>query len=246
MAGQAAETPHGRLWLNTHVDILHVDDAIMVVNKPAGLPVLPDGWDAHARYLLGELEELYGQHSKVPGGVWSVHRLDKITSGVIVFARTAEAHRDLNAQFEKHETEKLYHAILTGQPEWDERIAKHPLRADVGHRHRTAVDPRRGKPAETRFRVLRRAGEFTLVEAQLMTGRTHQIRTHAYALGFPLLGDVLYGAPSTELIDRPALHAFSLTITNPATGQRETYTAPYPEDFSRALERAESLRSLEG
>ncbi len=246
MSRAATEKQHGHLWLNTHVDILHVDDAIIVVNKPAGLPVLPDGWDAHAPYLLHELEELFGQHSSGPGGVWSVHRLDKITSGVIVFARTAEAHRDLNAQFEKHETEKLYHAILTGQPEWDERIARQPLRADVGHRHRTAVDPRRGKQAETRFKVLRRLGDFALVEAQLMTGRTHQIRAHAYALGVPLLGDVLYGAPPTELIHRPALHAFSLTITNPATGQRKTYTASYPEDFSRALERAEGLRSLEG
>ncbi len=232
------ESKYGCLWLNTAVDILHVDEAIIVVNKRAGLPVLPDGWDASAPYLLHELEGTYGRHAGDSGsGVWSVHRLDKTTSGVMVFARTAEAHRDLNGQFERHEAEKLYHAILVGLPDWDEKLAKHPLRTDVGHRHRTAVDPRRGKPAETRFKVLQRAGPCTLVEAQLMTGRTHQIRAHAYALGYPLLGDTLYGAQPSDLIDRPALHACSLSFIHPLTKQRVTFTAAYPEDFARTLER---------
>ncbi len=87
--------------------------------------------------------------------------------------------------------------------------------------------------------MLNRYRTNALVQAELMTGRTHQVRVHAYALGHPLLGDALYGAEPTDLIDRPALHSLSLTITNPATGQRETYTAPYPPDMSKALEEFE-------
>jgi RluA family pseudouridine synthase len=222
----------------THVDIVHVDDSIIVVNKPAGLPVLPDGWAAESPYLVQMLKEEFGTHSNaLEGDIWIVHRLDKATSGVLVFARTAEAHRDLNRQLEEHEAEKVYHAIILGVPSWEVKTAKHPLRLDVGHKHRTAVDHRHGKPAETRFKILERYKAHALVEALLMTGRTHQIRAHAYALEHPLLGDTLYGAPTTEIIDRPALHALRLTITHPATGQRETYTAPYPADFTRALKK---------
>lgn len=217
------------------MDILHIDEAILIVNKPAGLPVLPDGWDADAPYLVQALEQEFGRPPDSKS-IWIVHRLDKTTSGVMVFARTAEAHRDLNRQFEQHEAEKVYRAILQGLPDWEEKIAKHPLRVNVGHKHRTSVDPRGGKPAETRFRVLERYASNALVEGRPMTGRTHQIRAHAHALGHPLLGDVLYGADPTELIARPALHSYSLTITHPQTGHQETYTAPYANDFSNALE----------
>ncbi len=219
------------------MDILHIDEAIVVLNKPAGLPVLPDGWDANAPYLVQALKEQLGHPPDSTKSIWIVHRLDKSTSGVMVFARTAQAHRDLNQQFEQHEAGKVYRAILQGVPDWEEKTAEYPLRVNVGHKHRTAVDPRGGKPTETRFRVLERYASNALVEAQLMTGRTHQIRAHAYALGHPLLGDVLYGADSTDLIARPALHSYTLTITHPQSGQRETYTAPYPEDFQKALER---------
>ncbi len=214
-----------------------MDEAIVVVNKPAGLSVLPEGWDANAPYLARALEQELGHPSESTKSIWIVHRLDKSTSGVMVFARTEEAHRDLNQQFEQHEADKVYRAILQGVPDWEEKIAKHPLRVNVGHKHRTAVDPRGGKPAETRFSVLERYASNALVEAHLMTGRTHQIRAHAYALGHPLLGDVLYGADPTDLITRPALHSYTLTITHPQTGRRETYTAPYPEDIQKALER---------
>jgi RluA family pseudouridine synthase len=220
------------------MDILHIDSAIIVLNKPAGLPVLPDGWEKDAPYLVKMLEQQYGAaSSSTRQGIWIVHRLDKVTSGVMVFARTAQAHRDLSVQFEKHEAEKVYHAIIVGVPAWDEKIAKHPLRVNVGHKHRTAVDLRRGRPSETRFKTLERYSAHGLIVAQIMTGRTHQIRAHAYALGYPLLGDTLYGAPETELIARPALHAYTLTIANPENGERTTFTAPYPPDFSEALER---------
>jgi RluA family pseudouridine synthase len=210
------------------MDILHTDEHIIVINKPAGLPVLPDGWDDGAPYLVKMLEQEYGK-------VWVVHRLDKVTSGVMVFARDAETHRALNTQFEKHETQKIYHAIVEGNPTWNEKVTKFPLRINVGHKHRTVVDERKGKPSETRFRLLEPYQTAAWVEAMPMTGRTHQIRVHASALGHPLMGDILYGAGETDLISRPALHAHLLTIT--WSGQRLTFTAPHPTDFQAALER---------
>lgn len=217
------------------MDILHSDESVLVVNKPAGLSVLPEGWDRDAPYLVNMLEKQYSK-------IWVVHRIDKITSGVMVFALTAEAHRDLNLQFERHLVEKKYHAIANGVPAWEEKTTKHPLRIDVGHRHRTVVDSTGGKKTETRFKVLERYPALVLLEAQPMTGRTHQIRVHAMAIGHPLLGDVLYNGPETDLIARPALHAYSLLFTHPQTKERVTFVAPYPEDFQTAMNILETGR----
>ncbi|MFM8425127.1 MAG: RluA family pseudouridine synthase [Chloroflexota bacterium] len=211
------------------MQILHRDSSILVVDKPADLSVLAEGWSNETPYLAKMLEEQFGK-------MWVVHRLDKGTSGVIVFAFTAEAHRSLNIQFEKHEVEKAYHAIVNGVLRWDEKVTKFPLRVNVGHKHRTVVDDRSGVPAETRFRLLERYQAAALVEASPMTGRTHQIRVHAYALGYPLVGDVLYSAPETNVIARPALHAWSLTLTHPETGKRLTFQADYPYDFQKAVD----------
>ena len=212
------------------IESIYFDQDIIVINKPAGIPVLPDGWDRDAPFLVKVLEREYGK-------LWVVHRLDKITSGVMVFARTAQAHRSLNIQFERHEVQKVYHAICTGEPKWNEHTARHQLRLNVGHSHRSVVDHSGGIPTETTFHVLQRLGGYSLLEVVPGTGRTHQIRVHAFALGFPLLGDTLYSAPATDLITRPALHAQSLTFTHPASGERVTYIAPYPDDFSKALKK---------
>lgn len=216
--------------------ILYEDEHLLVLNKPAGLSVLPDGWERDAPYLVKLLEEQYGR-------IFIVHRLDKITSGVMVFARNAETHRALSIQFEGHEAEKTYHAIVEGNPKWEEKTARHPLRANVGHKHRTMVDNKNGKPSETRFRVIKRyparpeAGreESALIEAKPMTGRTHQIRVHAYAVGHPLVGDVLYGAQEAYGIARPMLHAQSLSFIHPATNERVKFSAPHPADFDAFL-----------
>lgn len=208
--------------------IIHEDEHILVIDKPAALSVLPDGWEKNAPYLLKILE---GNHGKL----WVVHRLDKTTSGVIVFARDADTHRALNLQFEDREAEKVYHALVEGNPKWSEKTAKHLLRVNVGHKHRTAVDDKHGKPSETQFKIIKRYHDAALVEASPKTGRTHQIRVHAYALGHPLLGDTLYGAEESSIISRPALHAHSLTIQ--LNGEHRTFKAPYPDDFRMALER---------
>lgn len=211
-------------------NILYLDESIIVVNKPAGVAVLPEGWEPDAPYLVRQLEDEFNK-------VWVVHRLDKVTSGVMIFARSAGAHRALNIQFEQHLIGKVYHAICNGNPKWDEHTARHPLRINVGHSHRTVVDHSHGKPSETHFMVLKRYGMAALLVAVPASGRTHQVRVHAYALGYPLLGDTLYSAPATEWIHRPALHALSLIFTHPVTSQSMTFEAPYPEDFHSAIQK---------
>jgi len=214
--------------------ILYEDQELLVVNKPAGLPVLPDGWKRDAPFLVQLLEEQFGK-------LWVVHRLDKTTSGVMIFARTANAHRLLSMQFDAHEVKKIYVAIVVGVPDWENHTARHPLRVNAGHSHRTVVDRVNGKSAQTTFRLLERYKGFSLLEAVPSTGRTHQIRVHAHAIGYPILGDILYGAPKTDLIDRPALHACSLTFLHPAREEPVTFNAPTPEDFQSALEKLRTI-----
>ncbi len=209
------------------LSILFIDEHLLAVNKPAGLPTLPDGYDRSAPCLIDLLKQEYDR-------LWVVHRLDKATSGVIVFARTAEVHRTLNIAFDSREVHKVYHAITIGAPPWDEYTIDLPLHPDGDRRHRTVIDARHGKPAVTRLRVLERFAQHALIEARPETGRTHQIRAHLAALHSPLMGDVLYGGQAT-FIERVALHARSIEFDHPVTHAALYIEAPYPPDFTQAL-----------
>jgi len=214
--------------LQMEINILFEDSDILVVDKPSGIAVLPEGWNPSVPYLKNLLETSFDR-------LWIVHRLDKITSGVFVLARNAAAHRSLNIQFEHHQIAKKYHTILVGVPDWSEKRASQPLKQNSGHSHRTVVDWTNGKQAFTNFRVLQTSRGYTFAEASPETGRTHQIRVHSSALGYPILADGLYGSPPTEIISRPALHARSLRFNHPINGQNMEIIAPYPADFKQAL-----------
>ena len=227
--------------------VIWSDEAVLAINKPAGLPTLPDGYDRQAAHVKSLLEPVYGR-------LWIVHRLDKDTSGVLLLARSAPAHRNLNTQFESHQVEKIYHALVVGQPDWEMLSCDLPLRPNGDRRHRTVVDRERGKPARSDLRCLERFVGCSLLEVSPRTGRTHQIRAHLAALGFPLVGDTLYSGsaglflPALKpgladdlagdflLIQRTALHAARITLLHPQSAEQMRLEAPYPADFTRALE----------
>lgn len=209
--------------------ILYCDDHLLVVNKPAGLSTLVDGWRPEADHLLGVLKDTYKP-------LWVVHRLDRETSGVIVFARTAEAHRSLNRQFETRKIEKIYHAFVQGNPTWENKEIRRPLRANGDRRHRTVEDPVNGKPAITTVKVIERLQGWTLIEASPKTGRTHQIRAHLALAGLPIAGDHLYGSAKDNRFRRLMLHAYSLRFKNPLNGGEMVFEACYPNEFKAAIQ----------
>jgi tRNA pseudouridine32 synthase/23S rRNA pseudouridine746 synthase len=234
------------------IPVLYQDAALLVINKPAGLASLPEGYDPTLPHLKSLLEPKYGP-------LWVVHRLDKDTSGVLVLARTAAAHRSLNTQFERHTVVKIYHALVIGEAEWQEKTVDFALRPNGDRRHRTVVDLKGGKAAVTHLKVLERLGGYTVLEAIPETGRTHQIRAHLSTLKLAIVGDNLYRlSPAGENAPMPAqiafnleysihfgqgmgLHARLLAITHPVSGAKLTFIAPYPAAWEAALQQLRSL-----
>ena len=227
------------------LDILFEDEALLVLNKPAGLVVHPAAGHEEHTLVNALLHHCAGQLSGI-GGVARpgiVHRLDKDTSGCLVVAKSDETHVALSSQFADRRVEKIYHAIVCGEMQRDEgeinaAIARHP-----SHRKRMAVREGNGREARTTYRVLERLRAATLVEAALHTGRTHQIRVHFQFLGYPLAGDTTYGQRQNrrfeELIGfvapRVMLHAFRLAFIHPRNGKHLDFEAPRPADFEDFL-----------
>jgi 23S rRNA pseudouridine1911/1915/1917 synthase len=224
--------------------LLYCDHELVVLDKPAGLTVHPGAGQSSGTLvhrLLARFPEMAGVGG--PGRPGIVHRLDKGTSGVLVVARTAECYRALTADFAARRIEKRYLAIVHGTP----RSAAGTIEAPIG---RHAVERKRmavrtdGRPATTRYKVLASAAGLTLVELELLTGRTHQIRVHLKHLRHPIVGDSTYGeARDRELaagpgravraFSRPALHAWRLGLKHPASGVSMSFEAPLAEDMRR-------------
>ena len=228
--------------------IIYKDADIAVLNKSAGLLVAADRWNADAPRLD------LAAASICEGGerLFAVHRIDKDTSGLVVYALNGDAHRSLCAQFEGRKVKKAYHALIYGNPPWESIEVDEPLRVDGDKAHRTVPDRRQGKKALTRFFNLGRCGPYSWIEARPVTGRTHQIRAHLRVLGFSIVCDGLYGRDrplylsdfkggwrgdkleEKPLIARLALHAFKIAFLHPATGEPVEFAAPYPRDLNAA------------
>lgn len=216
------------------LDILYEDDAVICINKPAGMvvhpaPGHPTGTFVNA--LLYHCRSLPPQDLR-PG---IVHRLDKETSGVLLAAKTVDAHKKLIEAFSRREIEKEYQAVVVGNPGEkviDEPIGRHPLK----RKEMTILE--KGRHATTIIETLKFSKGFSLVKAKPITGRTHQIRVHLKSINTPVIGDTLYGPVklSRKLkVERHLLHAYRLTFPHPTNGKKITIEAPLPEDFKSFL-----------
>jgi 23S rRNA pseudouridine1911/1915/1917 synthase len=221
------------------LDILYEDDDLVVVNKPAGMTVHA-GAGRREGTLVNALLHHFGRLSQVGGPLRPgiVHRLDRLTSGVLVAAKSDAAHRELARQFAAREVRKVYLALVHGRfrpaPGGWTRLEM-PIRRDRRHRIKMTARAREGRAALTEFRVLEEASGYSLLEVRIGTGRTHQIRVHLAAIGHPVVGDTLYGAARQEALHRFFLHAREIAFRHPATGELVTVQAPLPPELGRFL-----------
>lgn len=239
------------------LEVLHEDEHLVVVNKPAGMVVHParGHWSGT---LASALQFHYGQSLSGTGGPTRpgiVHRLDRDTSGVLLVARSDEAHAKLSEQFAQRTTEKQYFAVAVGRPDRDADVIRRPIGTHPHQREKMAIYPadalQRGdaREAETFFEVAERFPGYAALHVRPKTGRTHQIRVHLAHVQCPVLCDRLYGGRSqitrgellgtdddTVLLTRQALHAQRLSVTHPATGERMTFDAPLPDDLRHVLD----------
>jgi 23S rRNA pseudouridine1911/1915/1917 synthase len=241
--------------------ILHEDEHVLVIDKPAGLLSVPTPGRGDEDTALARVRD-YVAHLRPPGAFAErVHRLDRGTSGALAFALSREARAGLIPLFRAHRIERRYLALVEGEPDVDRGVVDVPIRDEwVSGRRAVARDPEAGKPARTRWRVRERLGGATLLEVDLDTGRQHQIRVHLAHLGLPVLGDRVYGrsaqgrsGPRRPPLDvgrpplhvgrpplhvgRPLLHACRLAFVHPVTGEKVAAGSPLPHDFRRALAR---------
>jgi len=222
------------------LSIVYEDSDLIVIDKPAGLVVHPSGGHMSGTLVnavLAHAPDLRGVGGHTRPGI--VHRLDKNTSGLIVVAKHDAAHRHLQRQFKARTVTKMYLALIDGRLTPPEGVIDAPVARDRAHRKRMAV-AMDGRPSRTRYKTIREWSvahlAFSLVEVYPETGRTHQIRVHFAWLGYPLLGDTLYGRRTPTLpISRHFLHAARLTLVLPSSGVERTFESPLPAELSRLV-----------
>ncbi len=231
--------------------IIHEDVNIIAVSKSAGISVGGDRWDESK----DRLDRLVAEIIKPPAKIFTVHRIDCDTSGLVVFAKNEETHRRLSIAFEGRDVTKRYIAVVHGRPSWRETACDLPLIPNGNKLHQTIIDKFQGKKSLTRFVLLGSAGNYSVIEALPETGRTHQIRVHAAALGHPVVCDSMYGKakpvmlseikrnwhgdPYDEkpLLARLGLHAAELAAPTESISLR----APLPRDMSALINQMKKL-----
>jgi 23S rRNA pseudouridine1911/1915/1917 synthase len=257
--GEAQRTPLKAVAEEIPLDIVYEDDDLAVINKPAGMMVHAGAGasdDARNRgtlvnALLHHMRSLSGVGGELRPGI--VHRLDKETSGLIVVAKNDAAHRKLSAQFAAREVKKKYVALVHGWVKNDSGTLAHSIGRHPVRRMRMATRLEGGRAAVTHYRVVRRLdtkfGKFTLLDVKIDTGRTHQIRVHVAAIGHPVVGDTMYGAPAQArgknaviVLKRNFLHAAELEFRHPRTGETVALKTELPTELRGFLEKVESQK----
>ena len=222
------------------LDILYEDEDVIVVNKPQGMVVHPAPGHFSGTLVNALMfhcgDELSGINGEKRPGI--VHRIDKDTSGVLMIAKNDMAHQSLAAQLAEHSITRKYNAVVYNGFNEDEGTVDQPIGRNPQDRKKMAVTQKHSRHAVTHYRVIERMEKFTLIEAQLETGRTHQIRVHMTHIGHPLLGDPVYGPKKQPIsLEGQALHARVLGFIHPRTGEYMEFEAPLPKHFEALLER---------
>ena len=227
------------------LEIVYEDDDLMVINKPRGMVVHPAPGHTSGTLVNAVLSHAGESLSSINGvlrpGI--VHRIDKDTSGLILICKNDFSHKALAKQLEEHTITRRYHAICSGRLKEEQGTVSAPIGRDEKNRKQQAINYKHGKEAITHYRLLENLQNASLLECRLETGRTHQIRVHMKSIGHPLLGDPLYG-PKKNLyaIKGQALHAMVLGFVHPRSGEYMEFSADYPEDFQKLLNKLRIIR----
>lgn len=234
--------------------VIYEDDRIIVIEKPPQLLVLPDRYNHSLPNLYEILKDEFGS-------IFVVHRIDKETSGVIIFAKDADSHAALNSQFERRLIHKSYKAIVVGRPMETEGTIEAPISESPAHPGVMKVNHKHGKPSTTNYRVEELFDGYAFVEAMPESGRLHQIRVHLASINLPVLCDRVYGdgkpfflsqvkphyyseGDERPLLSRTALHAGSITFTHPGTNEEMTCSSEIPKDMRSVLNYLRKFKSL--
>jgi 23S rRNA pseudouridine1911/1915/1917 synthase len=227
------------------LDIVYEDKDLLVVNKAAGMVVHPSPGhhdDTLVNALVAEYPDIMRENEGFRPGI--VHRIDKDTSGLLIIARTAIAHLALAEQMKRHEIVKRYLALVEGVVALDQGSIDAPIGRDRRHRQQMAITAVGSRVARTHFRVLERFNKHTLLQLELETGRTHQIRVHLKAIGHPIVGDPVYGSGNISRgfkLKRQFLHAYQIEFIHPTTGKTIHLEAPIPVDLQAVLDQKSFL-----
>ena len=227
------------------LEIVYEDDDLMVINKPRGMVVHPAPGHTSGTLVNAVLSHAGESLSSINGvlrpGI--VHRIDKDTSGLILVCKNDFSHKALAKQLEEHSITRRYHAICSGRLKEEQGTVSAPIGRDEKNRKQQAINYKHGKDAITHYRLLENLQNASLLECRLETGRTHQIRVHMKSIGHPLLGDPLYG-PKKNLyaIKGQALHAMVLGFVHPRSEEYMEFSADYPEDFQKLLNKLRMIR----
>ncbi len=229
---------------NIPLDILYEDSDILVVNKPKGMVVHPSpGHYSHT--LVNAIlwhcgDQLSGINGVLRPGI--VHRIDMDTTGSLLVCKNDRAHQILAEELKEHSITRRYHAIVCGNLKEDSGTVNAPIGRHPVDRKKMSTKSSNGRHAVTHYRVLERFGDYTYIECELETGRTHQIRVHMASIGHPILGDAVYGPAKCPFrLEGQTLHAKILGIRHPTTGEYLEFDAPLPDYFLALLERLKKL-----